>query len=75
MKARCAPLDRNPYHGARGIRVCAEWQKFEAFRDWALINGYAADLSIDRIDGDAGYEPGNCRWATPSAQRTNRRKQ
>src|SRR5215471_1520917 len=53
-------------YGGRGIRLCDEWQTFEPFRDWALANGYADDLTIDRIDNDKGYEPDNCQWITKS---------
>lgn len=73
MRQRCA----NPRHpsfvnyGARGIRVCAEWQRWESFRDWALANGYAPGLTLDREDNDGNYEPGNCRWATYTTQNRN----
>lgn len=46
----------------RGIRVCHEWLDPRVFAEWAKRNGYAEHLTIDRIDSDLGYEPGNCRW-------------
>lgn len=76
MKNRCS-CEKNPcYHnyGGRGISVCNEWQNdFEAFYDWAISNGYADDLTIDRIDNDGNYEPANCRWITNKQQSCNRR--
>lgn len=65
-------------YGGRGITVCPEWRcSFEAFRDWALSNGYNDNLTIDRKDVDGNYCPQNCRWITPKEQnrntRTNRR--
>jgi hypothetical protein len=55
------------YYGARGISVCPEWRDdYPAFRDWALANGYGDGLTIDRVDPDGNYEPGNCRWVSAS---------
>lgn len=63
------------HYGGRGITMCDEWRdSFEAFRDWALANGYRGDLSIDRIDNDMGYSPSNCRWASKKTQASNTRK-
>ena len=75
MKNRCtnSRSPDYPHYGGRGITVCDEWRNsFEAFRDWALANGYADNLSIDRIDVNGNYCPENCRWATQVQQCENR---
>ena len=77
MKTRClnAKSKSYGYYGGRGISISEDWiQNFEAFRDWALINGYSEKLTLDRIDCDGMYEPKNCRWATWHEQMMNRRR-
>ena len=62
------------YYGAIGITVCDEWRHNRAaFFKWALENGYKEGLTIDRIQGDKGYSPDNCRWTTYSIQSQNTR--
>ena len=75
MKERCHLKTKDGYerYGGRGITVCSEWlNSFEAFRDWALANGYRDNLTLDRINVDGNYEPSNCRWATNSEQQSNK---
>lgn len=76
MRQRCSDSKNIGYHryGGRGITVCAEWQSYETFRDWALNNGYQDNLSLDRINNDGNYEPSNCRWATQRQQCNNTSK-
>ena len=74
MKARCENPDNDAYsrYGGRGIYVCEQWRcDFVKFSKWALANGYSSSLTIDRIDNDDGYRPGNCRWATYAEQNRN----
>ena len=74
MRRRCKPnsSDSKTYYD-RGIFVCEEWeQNFDPFYNWAIASGYADNLSIDRINNDDGYHPGNCRWIPIEEQQSNK---
>jgi len=76
MRGRCTNINNPSYvrYGAIGVHVCNEWkQSYEAFHNWAINNGYTADLTIDRINCSTLYSPETCRWATKTIQSRNRR--
>ena len=56
----------------KNIKMCEEWSDFRNFRDWANANGYDDSLTIDRIDGNKGYSPENCRWVDWKTQTRNK---
>lgn len=73
IKQRCTNPKRSQYcyYGGRGISIHKAWSTFDAFyRDMGPApHGY----SIDRIDNERGYEPGNCRWVPHKEQCRNKR--
>ena len=75
MKTRCynPNTNRKKNYYDKGIKICDEWLNDKTkFFEWALNNGYADNLTIDRIDVDGNYEPNNCRWVDYTAQANNR---
>jgi hypothetical protein len=73
MKLRCHNPGTINYkdYGGRGITICDRWQKFQGFlKD---MGPRPPGMSLERINPDGNYEPGNCKWATPLEQRVNQR--
>lgn len=74
MKTRCYNENHEGYYwyGAKGIKVCDRW--LQSF--WNFVEDMGErpkGTTLDRIKGNKGYEPGNCRWATPKEQAQNRK--
>lgn len=72
MKQRCDGVNGKSFqrYGGRGIRYCPEWTDFGAF--YADMGPRPSrEHSLERLDNDGNYEPGNCEWATRSEQRNN----
>lgn len=75
MISRCEDVNHKSYkhYGGRGIYVCKSWRNnFQNFYDWAMLNGYADNLTIDRKNNNGNYDPDNCTWNTSKEQCNNR---
>jgi len=75
MRNRCYYKKHNRFshYGGKGIKVCSEWKEdFQAFYDWAILNGWRKGLSIDRKENDKDYSPNNCKFSTIPQQNRNR---
>lgn len=65
IKNKCRnPRNRNYKNfGAKGIRICEEWQEFTNFYDWCIQSGYRKGLELLRLDKEDDYKPCNCGFA------------
>jgi hypothetical protein len=73
MRRRCFDPKNKRWnqYGGRGITICPEWNDYSIFREWATANGYNDNLTIDRIEVNGNYCPGNCRWVDMKIQANN----
>lgn len=77
IKKRCDNQNYQNYqsyhrYGGRGIKMCEEWRNdFMSFYNWAMANGYASNLTLDRKENNDSYNPDGCRWVSHQVQMNN----
>lgn len=76
LRQRCNNPKNKSYknYGARGIKVCRDWDEFGVFETWALAHGYTQGLTIERVNNDGNYCPENCTWISRGDQNKNTRR-
>lgn len=73
MKSRCSDPNATDFaiYGGRGISVCERWMKFDNF--FSDMGQRPSGMSLDRINSNGNYEPGNCKWSNAREQALNKR--
>lgn len=75
MMRRCYNPNFSQYHdyGGRGIKVCKRWHSFLNFKE-DMLDSFAENLELDRIDNNGDYSKNNCRWVTHKVNSSNIRR-
>lgn len=73
LRRRCRK-PRQASYIRKNIWWSEEFNTFDGFRKWALLNGFREDYSLDRTDNELGYSPENCKWTDKTTQQYNHNK-